>query len=244
MPVRIQFRHRGRLARPDCSCGCGNPAIYVGRPTIYGNPFRAYRTMRLLRLLGRHRRQRCHLPVDHSQTRRPRSALTDRRGPRTTRPQLRRFACSGKRAPLARVGAWCGEPSFAIAVADLAGHDLMCWCPLDRPCHADVLLELANRPHSPTTRKAMTRGIAFTVNESRTPSPMRRGRPLPGVVRLRGWWTTSPSATPSRNAGWMKSARGWSDDYPTAAHVEAVARIVSPPDGRHRGTRALHAARR
>ena len=27
---------------------------------------------------------------------------------------------------------------------DLAGKDLACWCPLDRPCHADVLLELAN----------------------------------------------------------------------------------------------------
>lgn len=28
---------------------------------------------------------------------------------------------------------------------DLRGHDLACWCPLDKPCHADVLLELANR---------------------------------------------------------------------------------------------------
>jgi Domain of unknown function (DUF4326) len=27
---------------------------------------------------------------------------------------------------------------------DLAGHDLACWCPLDRPCHGDVLLEVAN----------------------------------------------------------------------------------------------------
>lgn len=27
----------------------------------------------------------------------------------------------------------------------LVGHDLACWCPLDQPCHADVLLELANR---------------------------------------------------------------------------------------------------
>lgn len=26
----------------------------------------------------------------------------------------------------------------------LRGHDLACWCPLDQPCHADVLLELAN----------------------------------------------------------------------------------------------------
>jgi hypothetical protein len=28
--------------------------------------------------------------------------------------------------------------------ADLHGKDLACWCPLDGPCHADVLLELAN----------------------------------------------------------------------------------------------------
>jgi hypothetical protein len=27
----------------------------------------------------------------------------------------------------------------------LAGRDLACWCPLDQPCHADVLLEVANR---------------------------------------------------------------------------------------------------
>lgn len=28
----------------------------------------------------------------------------------------------------------------------LAGRDLACWCPLDQPCHADVLLEIANGP--------------------------------------------------------------------------------------------------
>lgn len=27
----------------------------------------------------------------------------------------------------------------------LAGKDLCCWCPLDQPCHADVLLEIANQ---------------------------------------------------------------------------------------------------
>lgn len=26
----------------------------------------------------------------------------------------------------------------------LKGKNLACWCPLDQPCHADVLLELAN----------------------------------------------------------------------------------------------------
>lgn len=27
---------------------------------------------------------------------------------------------------------------------ELRGKSLACWCPLDQPCHADVLLELAN----------------------------------------------------------------------------------------------------
>lgn len=28
----------------------------------------------------------------------------------------------------------------------LRGKNLACWCPLDQPCHADVLLDLANAP--------------------------------------------------------------------------------------------------
>ena len=30
-------------------------------------------------------------------------------------------------------------------VSSLRGKNLACWCPLDKPCHADVLLEIANR---------------------------------------------------------------------------------------------------
>ena len=37
---------------------------------------------------------------------------------------------------------WLANTS--IDVSALRGHDLACWCPLDQPCHADVLLELAN----------------------------------------------------------------------------------------------------
>lgn len=29
---------------------------------------------------------------------------------------------------------------------DLRGKNLACWCPIGSPCHADVLLELANAP--------------------------------------------------------------------------------------------------
>jgi hypothetical protein len=29
-------------------------------------------------------------------------------------------------------------------ISTLKGKDLVCWCPLDRPCHADILLKLLN----------------------------------------------------------------------------------------------------
>ena len=39
-----------------------------------------------------------------------------------------------------------GSLPFTMAQvrAELRGKNLACWCPLDQPCHADVLLELAN----------------------------------------------------------------------------------------------------
>ena len=38
-----------------------------------------------------------------------------------------------------------GELGYSAAdvVQELAGRDLACWCPLDEPCHADVLLAVA-----------------------------------------------------------------------------------------------------
>lgn len=39
---------------------------------------------------------------------------------------------------------------LAVSVQDakreLRGRDLACYCPLDQPCHADILLALANEP--------------------------------------------------------------------------------------------------
>lgn len=39
-----------------------------------------------------------------------------------------------------------GTPGFSVedVQRELRGRDLACWCPLDQPCHADVLLEIAN----------------------------------------------------------------------------------------------------
>lgn len=38
---------------------------------------------------------------------------------------------------------WAAQPA-ALDLAPLRGRNLACWCSLDGPCHADVLLALAN----------------------------------------------------------------------------------------------------
>lgn len=40
--------------------------------------------------------------------------------------------------------------SESIIRETLSGKNLACWCDLDQPCHADVLLEIANSPPRPT----------------------------------------------------------------------------------------------
>ncbi len=42
---------------------------------------------------------------------------------------------------------WFMQSAIRVAQARLylRGKNLACWCPLDQPCHADVLLDLANR---------------------------------------------------------------------------------------------------
>jgi hypothetical protein len=38
-----------------------------------------------------------------------------------------------------------GLPTLELIRDELRGKDLACFCPLDQPCHVDVLLEFANR---------------------------------------------------------------------------------------------------
>jgi hypothetical protein len=37
-------------------------------------------------------------------------------------------------------------PTKESIIYHLKGKNLACFCPLDQPCHADILLELANKP--------------------------------------------------------------------------------------------------
>ena len=79
-----------------------NNAVYVGRPTKWGNPFRF--------------------------------------SPKTPhRSQL-----------VVRYGHWLGTTregqQIAAASVELAGKTLVCWCPLDGPCHSDLLWEAGQHP--------------------------------------------------------------------------------------------------
>jgi hypothetical protein len=48
---------------------------------------------------------------------------------------------------IARYRAWfLQQPELMAALPELRGMDLICWCAPKQPCHADVLLELANQP--------------------------------------------------------------------------------------------------
>jgi hypothetical protein len=55
---------------------------------------------------------------------------------------FRQYVCGG--GPMLD---WTPSDVTADIREKLAGHNLACWCPLDQPCHADVLLEIANGEH-------------------------------------------------------------------------------------------------
>jgi len=105
-PKRIQRKRTKGWRMPE-------GAVYVGRPSKWGNPYGAHDGLR-------------------------QQAVDD-------------FRWMLSRAPVGD-GTWgrVGETVYDTIRRELAGRDLACWCPLDDgcgnrvPCHADVLLELAN----------------------------------------------------------------------------------------------------
>ena len=92
-------------------------AVVVARPTRWGNPY----TLDLYEI---------DYP-DADVTENRRMAVSDFRG----------MVESKWDAPSEHRGDY---PDRATIRAELRGKDLACWCPLDQPCHGDVLLEIAN----------------------------------------------------------------------------------------------------
>jgi hypothetical protein len=103
-PQRIQRKRTAGWRMPE-------GAVYVGRPSKWGNPFRA-------------------------------GAFRFLTGPKAGQKM---DAADAVKAFRNRINLVEGEEVIARIRKELAGKDLVCWCPLDAPCHADVLLEIANR---------------------------------------------------------------------------------------------------
>lgn len=95
-------------------------AVYVGRPSVWGNPFPVAK-------YGR------NISVEYFRAFATGEIVPDD-GMKDLRRAERRLYGTGP--------AWVIADMASIF---LRGLDLACWCPLDQPCHADVLLELANR---------------------------------------------------------------------------------------------------
>lgn len=118
-------------------------AVYVGRPSKWGNPFEAYKCPCCGYWDVRDDNDVTYL-VDHRYVRQP-HVRADRRT-WTTHAEATAKAVSLYYDEATRwLGGWATTwPSKYAALPSLRGKDLACWCPLDQPCHADVLLELAN----------------------------------------------------------------------------------------------------
>lgn len=90
-------------------------AVYVGRPTKWGNPCKVGDFV----MLG----------AAHSGT---------------GKAEIRPATAADCKRWYAMKATGILIDNFNFNLATLRGKDLACWCPLDQPCHADILLKLAN----------------------------------------------------------------------------------------------------
>ncbi len=135
VPVRLRLsRARGFRLQEASRALNGLPAAVVSRPGRFGNPFL------------------CTAP--HDCLLKPCNCCPVGR---CCVIQFRRYAeagIAGRPDPTGSIAvaldAQRGYPerrALVDGLPDLAGRNLACWCAPDKPCHADVLLELAN-PHN------------------------------------------------------------------------------------------------
>jgi hypothetical protein len=124
MPERIQLRRTKGWRKPE-------GAIVVSRPAKWGNPWTV------------ERQPECPWSV-HTWTDFALEALPE--GPWAFWRKGTESACRARAVAEYRAALTGGKLRVDVTTvrAELAGRDLACWCPLSQPCHADVLLEVAN----------------------------------------------------------------------------------------------------
>lgn len=122
-PVRVQQRRTRGWRKPENT-------VSVARPSKWGNPFTiTAQECEEVEVGGI-----CHVVGLQG---RPFYVIAHEATPAEARAVAVEFFANG-----ILTGRW-GYTADEVR-RDLAGKNLMCFCPLDQPCHADVLLELAN----------------------------------------------------------------------------------------------------
>lgn len=97
-------------------------AVYVGRPTLWGNPFTCDDPSKAVEAFRRH----CQTGTQEFKM----GGAGGLQFASNAHPNTLHWAWQE----------WCREN-----IGSLRGKRLACYCALDKPCHADVLLEIANR---------------------------------------------------------------------------------------------------
>jgi hypothetical protein len=148
-PQRIQRRRSAGWTMPE-------GAVYVGRPGRWGNPFPYRQDWGLVRTFPDNPgvieyESRISADGASHNMHMPGGEIIRCNVRYATRAELvelyRRTLLNPDRGMLmgypSRHGHYAKVTVEEIR-AELAGKDLACWCSLDQPCHADVLLDIAN----------------------------------------------------------------------------------------------------
>lgn len=115
-PRRLQRLRAAGWRKPE-------GAVYVGRPTPFGNPYQLTRVGKVWVV---------HVNIPDTDRVVTVSTVFDER-------QARQDAVDAFRDELRTPG---GAEQAEYFARQLHGRDLLCWCAPAMPCHADVLLEL------------------------------------------------------------------------------------------------------
>jgi len=119
---RIQRRRTKSWRMPE-------GAVYVGRPSRWGNPYRIRYDAPIVE-------ECCQWACYEDEGCLCAGCMTPAKAVAVYREEV---------STLGRVDEEGTRYDLIDWLLPLRGKDLVCWCPLDQPCHADVLLELANR---------------------------------------------------------------------------------------------------
>lgn len=124
VPIRVQRQRTKGWKMPENT-------VYVGRPTKWGNPFKLLNNGEI------------HVLDKFAIKGFPKWAYHTH-GENDTAVWLYQLLIEGSHFELSSIANEWVEHFSELDFSELKGKNLACFCPLDSPCHADILLKIAN----------------------------------------------------------------------------------------------------